>query len=187
MRKKGLEEIAGRVRIKGWSLRDDDHDDYEAYLEPASRHAGKNCAVVKSKAVSDKKTVARNSMGHLTQICSVDEYRNKRIRMTAWAKSELAEAAYARIEINVIGEWGWYCKWRGTFDNLGENPIRGTTDWTKYELVVDVPQESISMSFGVLMIGVGKVWIDDFSFEVVDKSVPLTGIAVRPHNLNFQD
>jgi hypothetical protein len=86
-----------------------------------------------------------------------------------------------------IGNWGWYCRWKGTFDNMNNRPILADTDWQQYALVVDVPEESTSMSFGLFLIGAGKMWLDEVKFEVVDKTVPLNGLLPAPTNLNFED
>lgn len=55
----------------------------------------------------------------------------------------------------------------------GSRQIKGTTDWTRYEIVLDVAQEATALSFGILTVG-GTVWLDDVAFEVVDASVPTT-------------
>lgn len=79
-----------------------------------------------------------------------------------------------------------------SFDNMQQRPITGTSDWRSYTVVLDVPAESESISFGVLLAGTGKVWIDNVRFEEVDASVPVTGslapAALRPapSNLDFE-
>jgi hypothetical protein len=106
--------------------------------------------------------------------------------MIAWVKSALAEPSIGRIELDMIGNWGWYCRWKGTFDNMSDRPILGDTDWLQYALVVDVPEESTSMNFGLFLIDVGKMWLDEVKFEIVDNTVPLTGLLPKPTNLNFE-
>jgi hypothetical protein len=48
-------------------------------------------------------------------------------------------------------------------------------------VVVDVPEESINMNFGLFLIGVGKMWLDEVKFEIVDNTVPLTGLLPKPN------
>jgi hypothetical protein len=43
------------------------------------------------------------------------------------------------------------------------------------------------MYFGLSLIGSGKMWLDDLNFEVVDKTVSLTGLLDRPRNLDFSE
>ena len=81
-----------------------------------------------------------------------------------------------------------------SFDNMSDRPIKNTTDWKKYEIVLDVPQQAGAMAFGVLLEGSGKVWISGISFEVVDQSVPTTNMVKEraalpqgPVNLDFAE
>ena len=81
------------------------------------------------------------------------------------------------------------------FDNMQDRAIKGTTDWKKYEIVLDVPENSEMVAFGLLLSGKGQVWMDDLQFEVVGKDVPTTGRATgaasqaakAPLNLNFEE
>ncbi len=54
-----------------------------------------------------------------------------------------------------------------SFDNMQGRPIKGTVDWKKYEIILDVPQESVLIAYGVLLDGPGSVWLDNFEFEVI--------------------
>jgi hypothetical protein len=60
----------------------------------------------------------------------------------------------------------------------------------KINLTLDVPEESGSLNFGVLLSGTGKIWIDNISFEIVDKmetkSTGGDGQLKKPTNLNFE-
>jgi hypothetical protein len=76
-------------------------------------------------------------------------------------------------------------------DNMQNRPIRGTTDWTRYEVVLDVPAEGVAIAYGTLLEGAGSVWVDDVSLEVVDASVATTSkesspSAPKPQNLDFE-
>ena len=77
-----------------------------------------------------------------------------------------------------------------SFDNMQGRPIKGTNDWTRYEIVLDVPQPATNLAFGVLLDGQGKLWIDDIQFQIVDSSVPTTGnlssSRKAPENLDFE-
>lgn len=78
------------------------------------------------------------------------------------------------------------------FDNMDQRAVTGTTDWNHYSIVLDVPEESDSIYFGVLLIGSGKVWADGFRLEEVDEKVPSTNMLTQtslpkhPANLDFQ-
>jgi hypothetical protein len=78
-------------------------------------------------------------------------------------------------------------------DGKKDRSIKGTTDWTKYEIVLDVPLNSSNLAYGALLVGTGQIWFDDIKFEIVDNSVATTGKdkeAMMPNkepvNLDFE-
>jgi hypothetical protein len=74
------------------------------------------------------------------------------------------------------------------FDNMQKRPIKGTTGWQKYEIVLDVAANSQKIAYGVLLDGEGSVWLDDLQFQVVSKSIPASGsfLLDKPENTNFE-
>jgi flavoprotein len=116
-------------------------------------------------------------------------YQNKRMRYSAAVKSEEVKewaGLWMRIDGPVQG------KLLG-FDNMNNRPITGTTDWQQYEVVLDVPQNSTSISFGILLRGAGQVWISNAQFEEVGTDVPVTAPSKskeepdKPGNLDFAE
>jgi hypothetical protein len=99
--------------------------------------------------------------------------------MTAYVKSKDVEnMAGLWMRVESIDGKGNYCL---STDMMGDRPIKGTNDWKQYEVVLDVPDEdSAQIFFGVLLFGKGQVWVDDFKFEVVDKTVKTTGGVREP-------
>ena len=134
----------------------------------------------------------------LMQMFKADDYRGKRLRMSAWMKSEDADAAAPWFRIDgAKGMLG--------FDNMGNRVVKGTSDWKKYESTLDVPSAATNIAFGGLVSGKGQAWLDDFVFEVVGPDVPTTNSLApeqieaeqaprQPHefprqpvNLNFEE
>jgi hypothetical protein len=86
------------------------------------------------------------------------------------------------------------------FDDMQHRAIKGTNDWRKYDVVLEIPNKGNAIFFGILLSGTkGRVWIDDVRFEVVGNDVPTTGTALeerrrpgveniprRPGNLDFE-
>ena len=78
-------------------------------------------------------------------------------------------------------------------DNMQDRPIKGTTGWQRYEVVLDVPQDSTGISFGILLDGAGEIWLSNTKFDVVGTDVPVTGgpgdrkIPDKPVNLEFTE
>ena len=74
------------------------------------------------------------------------------------------------------------------FDNMQDRPIKGTTGWQSYAVVLDVPQDATGIAFGILLGGTGAVWLNNVTFEVVGTDVATTGKRMpnAPTNLGFE-
>jgi len=102
------------------------------------------------------------------------KYLGKRIRFSAYVKTEnVAEW---------VGLWVWVGKKGGkealAFDNMRygkkDRAIRGTTPWTKYEVVLDVPMNASNIIYGTMIAGTGEMRVHTILLEIVDTSVPVT-------------
>jgi hypothetical protein len=127
------------------------------------------------------------SKGFGTMMQSFDpgEYLGKRVRMAAFVKAKDVKS-WAGLWMRVDGNSAQVL----SFDNMQDRPIKGTSDWKSYNIVLDVPGEANSVAFGILLDGTGTVWISDVRFEVVETSVATTGSKnsgkhPKPANLNF--
>ena len=47
------------------------------------------------------------------------------------------------------------------FDNMSDRPIRGSTPWTRFELSVKLPEETVWLNYGIVMSGSGQLWADN--------------------------
>jgi hypothetical protein len=62
------------------------------------------------------------------------------------------------------------------FDNMANRPIKGASDWSRHEIVLDVPEDTVAIAFGAFVVGKGQAWVDDFRFEVVGNDVASTNL-----------
>lgn len=111
----------------------------------------------------------QRSFGMLTQtVWDVNKYRGQRLRVSARVKTQdVAERAGLSLQaVNAMEHF--------VFDDMQDRPILGDTNWTVYEIVLDIPQDTVVIIFGVSLSGAGQVWVDDWQFEVVDQDVPTT-------------
>ena len=120
-------------------------------------------------------TLSRDGFGTLMQGFKAEKYLGKRLRFSAYVRAEELDD-WAGLWMRVDGDGPKML----TFDNMENRPIRGTSDWQRYEIVLDVPQESKYISLGILMGGRGRVWISDVQLEPVDADVPSTGLPIEP-------
>ncbi|MBN8697462.1 MAG: hypothetical protein J0L87_13105 [Bacteroidetes bacterium] len=168
----------------GWGKAGSKPDSYEMGIDKGAGQNGTNAATVKSI----DKTI--EGFGTLMQQCVVGKYLGKRVRMTGFIKSENVS--------NWAGFW-FRVDQAGTqksiaLDNMANRPIKGTTDWTKYELVLDVPKNASLISYGALLNGTGQIWFDNITIEIVDNTIPTTaegknnktGTQDEPTNLDFE-
>lgn len=148
---------------QGWFRAGDHPLNYEMIVDTAVKHSGKAGAHLKFTAGKAA------GFGTLMQIFKADNYRGKRLRMSAWMRTENADSAQLWLRLDSA-------KSMVGFDNMDKRAVIGTTDWKKYELTLDVPAETVKIAFGVIVSGKGQVWVDDFAFEAVGKDVPSTNM-----------
>jgi RNA polymerase sigma factor (sigma-70 family) len=100
-------------------------------------------------------------------------FHGKRIRFSAYVKCEgLA---------NWGGLWLLLADMRERVyanDDMGGRPLTKTTDWTRMEIVCDVPPECEVLRCGLNLRGKGKIWMDSPQIEVVSEKVPITDDSV---------
>lgn len=151
--------------MKGWFLAGSHPQDYEQGIDSTVTYHGKNSGSLKAKVAQP------GGFGTVMQMFKADDYRNKRMRFAAAVKSEGTDEAWAGLWMRIDGrEQGETLG----FDNMQQRPIKGTTNWQKYEVVLDVPQKSVSVAFGLLLVGQGQAWLSDVEFEEVSADVPTT-------------
>ena len=161
---------------KGWFRAGSKPKSYDMGIDQGSGQDGKNTATIKS---IDKKI---NGFGTLMQSCLPGKYLGKRVRMSGYVKSkDVADKAGLWLRVDQAN-----LKKPLSFDNMLDRPIKGTTDWKKYEIVLDVPGHATNLAYGALLVGTGQIWFDNLNFEIVDSNVPPTRDEREPVNLDFE-
>lgn len=113
----------------------------------------------------------------MTRIAA-DDYINQGIKLTAYVKTtdvEIRAGIWMRIDAE-DAESSLH------FDNMQTRPITGTTDWQEYQIILDVPENSSEIFFGILLNSTGEALIDGLKLEAVNKTweiydAPPRGIA----------
>lgn len=170
-----------------WFKAGSDPKSYDMGIDKGAGQDGKNAATIKSNTKKAK------GFGTLMQNCLPDNYIGKRVRMTAMVKTQDV-SDWAGIWLRVDEKES---NSNISFDNMKDGKkdrsIKGTTDWTKYEIVLDVPVNATNLAYGALLVGTGQVWFDNIKFELVDNTVPTTGrdnqfktANKQPVNLDFE-
>lgn len=125
--------------------------------------------------------------GTLMQQFSARAYLGQRLKLSGQVKATQV-TGWSGLWMRIDGPGGT----RLGFDNMRSRPIVGTTEMTTYEIVLEVPEESELIAFGILLHGGGEVLLDNIRFESVDDSVSVTGqlaptFPSEPLNLDFED
>lgn len=169
------------VLPEGWFKAGSHPKSYNMGTDKGAGPNGENAATIQS---IDKKI---KGFGTLMQNSLPDKYLGKRVRMTGYLKSkEVGDWAGFWLRVDQAGAKGPL-----SFDNMHDGTkdrsIKGTTDWKKYEIVLDVPAKATNISYGALLSGTGQIWFANINFEIVDNTVKTTDInSSEPTNLNFE-
>lgn len=166
-----------------WYMAGSKPADYDTGVDNQTVYNNRPSAYLKSK----KPPI--DGFGTLMQDFKADQYLGKRVRFSAFVKSEEVQ--------NWAGLWMRIDKGSGSanyktlaFDNMQDRPIKGTTGWQNYEVVLDVAPDATGLFFGILLGGTGTVWLNSANIEIVPPTVPTTGHSHTapdgPQNLDFQ-
>ncbi|WP_242145388.1 MULTISPECIES: helix-turn-helix transcriptional regulator [unclassified Bacillus cereus group] len=170
---------------KGWVLSGSHPTEYEMGLDYKTVHQGKVSAYIQAK-----ESVTHGGFTTLMQIFKADKYKGKRLRLTAFIKSENVKD-WAGLWMRIDGKDTEPL----AMDNMQNRPIKYTTNWQPYSVVLDVKEEAIGIAFGILLSGEGCIWADSFRLDEVDEKVPSTDLtesfyeilSSEPMNLQFEE
>jgi AraC-like DNA-binding protein len=170
--------------IPGWIITGSMPKLYTVIMDLENNYNGAKSITIKSK--SDM--LEPGAFSTIMQQFKAVNYIGKRVRFSAYVKSQ-----------DVIELGGLWMRINSTtadilkIDNMQDRPIKGTTDWTYYSVVLDVPENSAIINIGMLLHGTGQLWLSGVSFEIVDRLVSTTdvdlssGLPETPVNLSFGD
>lgn len=163
---------------KGWSIQGSKSSAYEIKLDPGQKSEHGNSISLQSKGESD-------GMGTLMQVISADDFKGKRVRFSGYIKG-MGVKSWAGLWMRINKVDGAV----SAFDNMEKRAFRGDGDWKKYEVVLDIPNDSSTISFGALLSGSGHVWVGGLDFQIVDETVPVTAkskpdLNRKPANLEL--
>ena len=149
----------GGDKIKGYVLETDPHEKLDGFPVLAIR--------------STPETPADGHAAIGTSFLA-ERYRGKRVRFSAFVKSAGLErwgGLYLAVkrELQASGAEGYL-----RYDNMMDRQIQGTTAWTRYDVVLDVPVEAEYFSLGFHLFQKGTLWMSRPTFETVGLDVPVT-------------
>lgn len=153
----------------GWIIAGSAAKDYEFARDGTTAASGKFSA-----SITAKSDASANGFGTLMQMIDADNYRGARWKLSGYLKT--SDATRAQMWMRVDGPDRKIV----SFDNMDSRPVTGTTGWTRYEIVLDVPSDSVDIAFGFFLAQAGTVWGDNFKLEKVESTVPVTSPTSVP-------
>ena len=166
----------------GWVLAGSNPHDYAIGTDLLEKASGQSSAYLKSISVKPVGFV------NLMQEIKASNFKGQRIRLSASVKVKFVTgwaALWLRVEDIAGRPLG--------FDDMSNRPIIGTSEWVQYEVVLDVPNNSDKICFGLLLSGKGQVWIDNVKLLVVSNDIPVTDLLSKktdpfyPQNMDFEE
>ena len=169
--------------INGWFLSGSHPFNYKMSVDQKVFHRGKGSGLLQSVTVTNVEEFAT-----MMQQFKADRYLGKRLKLSGFLKTKDVDG-FASMWMRVDDKLQDVLQ----FDNMMDRPITQTTDWNYYSIVLDIPENSAVISFGIILSGRGSVWADDLKFEEVDEKTPTTNVDFsvdlqeEPVNLSFEN
>ena len=151
--------------------------DFEAGRAVNVRHGGDTSAYIRSVVPSP----AAGRIYGVSQAIRADSYKGKRVRWSGYVRTENVGGQGVLLLLRGDGDLAELA-----FDDMGSRRIRGTNDWSYVESVLDMPEITVGVVFGVYLEGPGTAWFDDFKLEPVGTDVPVTAPSVAVPYPNAQ-
>ena len=165
---------------KGWWKNGSKPEAYDVGVDPTQPYKQPISVYVKSL---DPKA-SEGKFGGMMQMCRAESFRGKRLKFTGYVKTRDVVGT-ANLWFRVDGENGQLL----AFDNMSDRPIKGTTDWKEYSVVLDVPETATALAYGIFISGAGMAWLNDVQLIEVGSGVKSTATKLpdAPQNLDFSN
>ncbi len=152
-----------------WSKGGSRPQDYDMGGDPTAPHGSAGVAFVKSKVAT-----LNGSGSYMTSIAP-GSYSNQAIKLSAYVKTANITTGYVSLWMSIAGPGNEIL----SFDDMLTRRLVGTTDWTQYEVVLDVPENSTLISFGIYMFanGAAEAHVDGLQIEPAARTWKVISLA----------
>ena len=117
--------------------------------------------------------------GSIFQVIGAAPYRGKTLRFVAWIRTEGAAGNRfgAGAGLNLHSMRGGYPI---AYRMMRKDAVKGTTDWTRHEVTLKVPNEAEQLEIGLNLYGPGIAWLDDVAVDVMGPTSAPGEVTYRP-------
>lgn len=100
-------------------------------------------------------------------------YEGKNIKLSGYIKTENVQDGFAGLWVRIDPSIA--------FDNMQNRGVQGTTDWKKYEISLTMqPAKTSDIFIGVLLVGKGKMWVDNLEITIDGKDISRASEYLKP-------
>src|SRR4051812_7489638 len=131
-------------------------------------------ALIASRSMPDPPPA--KAFATLMQSFSAAKYRGRRVRLRAELKTEDVQGA-GTIWMRVDAAPGRMLRFDNMETRKQDGVLAATSDWTRRDVVLDIPHEAESIHFGFFLRGQGRTWARGFEISEVGDDVPVTEMA----------
>jgi len=158
-----------------WGVRGTTPEDYDVVPDPNEHTVGHTSVLLSS-------TRSLTGWGTLYQFADAKPFRGKRIEFSADLRT-FGVGNTANLFVRVDDASGTPIALDNMTYSYGEprsdvailnRGLSGDTDWTSTNVVLDIPADAHAISYGVALVGSGKVWVDNAHIETVAAETPIT-------------
>ncbi len=101
-------------------------------------------------------------------------FSGKKLTLKGYIKTENV-SDFAGLWMRVDGNSGVL-----SFDNMQSQGLKGTNDWKEYTISIDFDEEEAkSVYVGALLVGKGKIWLDNFHLLMDEKDISLAPVLKK--------
>jgi hypothetical protein len=144
--------------ITGWTPWSATPEYYRTGSDTVASHSGRYSAFIEFRG-----TEPQPRTGYLTQVIRADDYEGKRVRLSAFSLSEHAD--HAELFLSAWATCGGPV--------LAVQTIAGRGAWHEDSVLMDVPENTVFLRYGIGLNGKGLVRLDDVRLEIVDLATPV--------------
>jgi hypothetical protein len=164
---------------EGWYLAGKNTPNFEGGLNASERHQGQPVFWLRNMTGED-------GFATLIQSITAQNYVGKRVRFSGHLRAENVGVS-ATIFLRADDSRGRFVAFNNLETLKTNGALKGTSDWCRRDVVLDIPTEALSLNFGFYLAGAGEAHFANFDLQIVGPDVPLTKPQEHeaPMNLDF--
>jgi erythromycin esterase len=152
-----------------WQISSDSPDSYQKDFDLRVAHSGQSSLSLQSV------TAAPGGSARAGQTIRAGGYQGQRVRLTAYIKTQnVAGSAGLVLDVRTGGMQS------PPSATQGAKLITGSQEWQQTSIELDVPPNAQTISYGVVLRGAGKLWLDELRLEILPAAKPAPAPSSSP-------